>query len=688
MKKIAIIATLAFAALGMVNTADAATFVYGGGLLKMSSSYSQQAYDLQSCLVDLGVNSASNVDGYFGPMTKAAVMAFQANAGVSVDGIIGPITGPLYTAACAGNTSSVDTTNLPAGCTSTAGYSVTTGNKCDAVEVIIDDTPTLIGNNGEEVNFTGFDVDDAADTTIDENANKAELGSIQFKNEDSDVLLERFDVVLDADTSASATDENDAWKAFDKLYIYVDGDMVASMDSDTKADWKDRTIAGAYNDNDNRFRFSGLNTVLSKDQDHEIVVKADINSSVDMDANGAQWVMVVDPTTMRFVDEAGITSYLNEEDGNALDFTAAFSIVAAGNQDELQVKSNSNNPDSTTFEVKSGQESDEYTTFIFDVEADKDGGDLEISDFTLTADTGIKNFDAVVKDVTLKIGGEEETYDVAKSTALNALNTNAPVKLFFDFDGKEITVNSGDTEKAEVLVRFKSTNTQTAYTNGETIKFSATAADVDAWTVDGADTLTTTQLTGSAVGDTHQLSEEGVIATLKNSSVSTTVDNNGKIKTATYTMDVELEAFGNTFYTSKAGINGATVGMCTGADTTSTNQADCLNPLANGGAGVWSTNALSFSVEDSADATVGGATTAFALESSASTDAGAWRIDEGQKETITLVATVSGPTVDTYTRVQLNDVQVFTDNALTAGAQTTSLLPVEDYESALQLIQA
>lgn len=95
-------------------------------------------------------------DGKFGPMTKAAVVAWQEAAGLVADGIFGsksravlvaggsvsgsfapegctsasgfsPVTGGACYAVSSGTV-----TTLPTGCTSTSGYSPTTGTKCDS----------------------------------------------------------------------------------------------------------------------------------------------------------------------------------------------------------------------------------------------------------------------------------------------------------------------------------------------------------------------------------------------------------------------------------------------------------------------------------------------------------------------------------------------------------------------------
>lgn len=68
---------------------------YPGKLIKNEST-GQNVKDLQAKLKALGYDCGP-VDGIFGPKTKAAVLAFQANSGLARDGVVGPLTwGKLF----------------------------------------------------------------------------------------------------------------------------------------------------------------------------------------------------------------------------------------------------------------------------------------------------------------------------------------------------------------------------------------------------------------------------------------------------------------------------------------------------------------------------------------------------------------------------------------------------------------
>ena len=64
---------------------------YPGTVTKRGSKAAARVKTIQSRLADLGYN-VGPVDGDFGPMTEAAVKAFQADAGLVADGLVGPNT--------------------------------------------------------------------------------------------------------------------------------------------------------------------------------------------------------------------------------------------------------------------------------------------------------------------------------------------------------------------------------------------------------------------------------------------------------------------------------------------------------------------------------------------------------------------------------------------------------------------
>lgn len=104
-------------------------------------------------------------DGSFGPITKAAVQTWQTSKSLVADGIFGRLSRAAFT----GGTVTVSGTTLPAGCTSTSGYSPTTGTKCDTAVAVSTTLPAGCTSTAGYSPTTGTKCDSGGTTTTTTN---------------------------------------------------------------------------------------------------------------------------------------------------------------------------------------------------------------------------------------------------------------------------------------------------------------------------------------------------------------------------------------------------------------------------------------------------------------------------------------------------------------------------------------
>lgn len=128
-----VVGTVAALALTLVVSASASAAYVQTSTLKIGSKGSQvvslqQTLNMTACKVATsGVGSAGMESSTFAAKTKAAVQCFQASQGLTADGVVGPMTGAKLAAATAGG---VSTGGLPAGCSSSTGFSTVNGAPC------------------------------------------------------------------------------------------------------------------------------------------------------------------------------------------------------------------------------------------------------------------------------------------------------------------------------------------------------------------------------------------------------------------------------------------------------------------------------------------------------------------------------------------------------------------------------
>lgn len=484
-----------------------------------------------------------------------------------------------------------------------------------------------------EADLGDTDLKDGDDTDIEEGQEDAPVAEFEVEFNDGDAMIDRIDVAF------SATGEEDPWDTFETVSLWVDGDMIAEKNADDEDDYLD--------EDDGSLRFSGLD-LLSKEDDTTVIVIA-VTAQRGVDNLPATWN--VDVTSIRYTDADDVTS--TEDPGVA---TTDFTLDEEGSDDELKIKTSSNDPDATTFAVETDGNSDWYTVFVFNLDSDDSTNDIELNEIPVTIVTAGQStlgVNDVVNDAKLVIDGEEFDSFVSGKALSDA--TSATSTLVFDIDG-DYVIDAGDEVEVELMLEFKKTTGN--YSNGQTVYASTTEGSL--YDVEGADDVAAE---GAATGDTHTLRSEGVMLemtdedfTLKTNSDSTSEDDQG-----VFTFKFEVTAFEEDFYFNKTAASG-TVSTIAGAEFT----------IENGGSTV----------------TTGGGvgTTTASLTSTADTVGSRFVVREGETETFTLKVTFDPSTSDFYA-LQLGGVNYFPSSTSNSPVAQEAI-PASDFETDEYSIQS
>ena len=541
---------------------------------------------LQDYLTPTYFMNAGGSTGTFGPVTAAAVSAWQAANGISpAAGYFGPVSQAKYSSRMA-----VTPTPTP--------------DTDDSDDSDDDSSSDLSG----EASLFNMEIDGAADDTIEEGAEDAELAVATFEFSDGDAMITRMDVSVN-----TAIVGTDAWDVLDEVALFVDGDEVARLDASDKDEYTNEA-AGTL-------RFSGLDIVAMEDEEVEITIAATLQGSIDSADQGA---FTVEVENVRFIDGTDVTS--TEDAGQDFGVTEAFTIENAGTDDELIVKTSTSDVDGTTFEVEDDSRSDWYNVFTFDLDTDDSVNDIELTTVVVTVNTAATStYAGLVDDAELVIDGTTISSVVVTGTATTAILT-------FDVDG-DVTINAGDRVAAELMLKFKSL---AAGDEGATVQGSVTSAQADLIVAEGADDLATTQLSGAATGDVHTLRTAGVDVEAGTVSAVVTAGDSAGDDYATYKIALEVTAFNQDVYIS-------------------TNHA----------------TSVAKAIEDATGVAVTGTTTVV-IESTGDEVSGAFEITEGSTETITITVTFDALTAGSAARLNLNTLTFAASAAAATDALTTN----------------
>lgn len=556
---------------------------------------------LQERLIAGGYAIPAGATGYFGGQTQSALAAWQGAKGISpAVGYYGPLTMAAMDASC-----------TPA----------------DEVDEEEDDS-----EDSEDSELSGegtldtFEMDDASDTDVQEGSEDAEIAEITVEATDGDIEIDR--ITFEITDGGVANTEQDPWEVFETITLWVDGDMIAEFDASDEDEYLDEDAG--------EFRFSGLGIVAMEDEELDIVVGATVVGSVD-DAGSAtlaDWDLMA--TEVRYFDADGVS-----EDDDVTDelptADAGFTIVEAGDGEELKFSLGSNNPESTDIIVDEDDKTNGVTILEYTIEAQE--GDIELN--TLLVNVGITGdtYADVVDDIYLVVDGEE--FDDESNTTF----ANGSTTVTFDIDG-DVVIDMDEEVTVEVVVDFKS---QATYANGTTIEARVRSLEVSATDAEGMDDVN--EFSGTAVGDEHTLVAEGILVPVDGfSSEVDTLGTNDDI--GEFTLEFEVTAVEGDFYITE---NAAP------ASTTPT-------------------NGVSYSVDG------GNAVITDSLTSTADEDtSGVFTVRDGETETFTLVVTIN-PVVAGSFRVSLDEVFYAANANGTTGALGYTPTPVSEFRTATKSV--
>ena len=422
--------------------------------------------DVTALQTKLGVSPAT---GYFGAITKAAVVAYQTANGLPATGFVGPLTLAKLNASAVVVTPVTPVT--PVSTTCPAGYTCTPASTGTVTTTGTEGTVTVSQSNS------------GLASSIYEGDSKVGVLGLKIEAKNSDIAVKRINV----DLGTSTTIYN---KVFNKIYVLDGSTVLASSDLNSNTVTKDSAPTPRY-----YITLTGINAVIAKNTSKTLVIALDVNGSVDTTYRSRTYAVSLygtSDTAIRGTDGAGLDEYAGSN-GISRNVSVSSSLADSAT---LKTSLDSSSPLAATVIAADGanqNEADKVTTLVFNVKATK--SDITITDLSATTTGTAVNAGEIVTAYLFDGATELDNASVSSTTnvaVFNNLNIN-------------IAKDSTKTLTIKVDVRNASANalTVTSMVDG-----------VNGITAENANGDNVANPTGSATGNVLQVQSAGAVYTL------------------------------------------------------------------------------------------------------------------------------------------------------------------------------